>query len=107
MIGLGSAEAVWPEDWQALRERLAEHHAGNDQRMMLADQAIREVMEGVQRLEALGHRFMLVEKTAVKPVEYPKMLYSGSGTMTVDTLQQETAARAAGWREHPSLEQEA
>ncbi len=95
-----------PEQISELRERLAEHHSEHPQRAQLADLALREVEQALEKLAALGHRFYLTEQAPEEFSQYPVMLYrdgpQGLETQTVEGRTELEKAEADGWRDHPT-----
>lgn len=93
-------------DWEALHEKLAEHHFASPQNAKLAELALDGAEAAIGQLARLGHTFHLAETSALAEVravdEYPKMLYhSGFGQRVVEGVEGELELVKAGWRNTP------
>lgn len=96
-----------PEQISTLRNRLADWHNVHPQRAALADLALKEIEQALEKLVALGHCFFLTEQPSTPPDTFPMMLYrdtaTGMETRTVETQGEVDVLQKDGWRVHPSL----
>ena len=86
----------------SFRAGISAIHAGHPQNHALAMMHINEIENGIEKLAALGHRLKLVHVAPDEViVKYPKMLVHPNvapGEMLVHSGNEETRARADGWR---------
>lgn len=107
-MSIAGASALFsgsPAEISDLRAELADHHADEPQKAMLADLALREVEQGMEKLRALGHHLYLAWGEGPRRDEFPKMLYRDRDErqQVVFTEGEEAQARADGYDDHPSL----
>lgn len=107
-MSIAGASALFsgsPAEISDLRAELADHHADEPQKAMLADLALREVEQGMEKLRALGHHLYLARGEGPARDEFPKMLYRDRDELqqVVFTEGEEAQARADGYDDHPSL----
>lgn len=90
-------------DIAELKGKVLAKHAGNPQRYGLADLHLNELERALAGLAAIGENITLDFGAASPAVQFPKMLYHAKELQPriVNSSQEETQARAAGWNEFP------
>jgi hypothetical protein len=96
-----------PVEISSLRSKLAAVYEAGTHRHVMADAALSDVENALERLSALGHHYSLVEGDLAMPQSFPQMLYkdgaNGLETLTVDGAEDKAEALADGWRESQSV----
>jgi hypothetical protein len=100
-VNVPAPPVIHPRD--QLKQFVDSHFPQGSNRQLAADAFLAQLFAALDGLAALGLKFDLAEAEAAPKMEYPKLMYTGDGSVTreVSSKADEDKATADGYRTTP------